>query len=207
MFCEEEPNRDESDQSDDGEQRNGENVSFDGALVFQIVLQWRDDGRRDIWKMLVDSEFNAKKKCGDVAGRRCFGKVCIDEKQNALRICIRQKRILCGGVEAAEIAKCLQMMKIGEAETERIGTMVRNGRPGQRKCLADGHDGVFRRDVVKNGGIRNQWQGGDERRHDIGAFQCKTVVNGSDIPLFPNVFREFFQFWLKRQRAMKNTCI
>ena len=67
MFCEEEPNRDESDQSDDGEQRNGENVAFDGAFILQIVLQWRYDGQRNIWKMFIDKVFNDKEKRGDVA--------------------------------------------------------------------------------------------------------------------------------------------
>ena len=131
----------------------------------------------------------------------------VDEHENALCVHIRQKWILRGGIEATEISKCLQIAKVGKAEAERIGTMVGNRRSRQCERLADGHDGVFRRSAVENGGIRNQREGGDDRRNDIGAFQCKSVVNGSDVREFTDVFRQFLQLGLKRQRSMINTCI
>ena len=66
-FCEEEPCCHQRNQCDDGDERDGENVPFDGAFVFQIVLQWRDDGCRDVWKMLIDKIIDVFEKCGDVA--------------------------------------------------------------------------------------------------------------------------------------------
>ena len=48
----------------------------------------------------------------------------VDEHENTLCVHIRQEWILCGGIEATEISKCLQIAKVGKAEAERIGTMV-----------------------------------------------------------------------------------